>query len=50
MDNNIKEAGLNQESLEAKLAEDGLKPKDVFFAMLDSRGDFVVQPRSGRGS
>lgn len=47
MDNNLKEAGMSQASLEEELSKKGLKPKDVFFAMLDSKGNLFVQARSG---
>src|SRR5690554_3908999 len=46
MDNNLKEAGMSQASLEEELSKKGLKPKDVFFAMLDSKGNLFVQARS----
>lgn len=48
MENNLKEAGITRDALQAELAAVGLRsPEDVFFAMLDSIGRLRIQARSG---
>lgn len=51
MENNLVEAGLTYDALQAELAALGLRsPSEVFFAMVDSVGKLRVQARSGGAS